>query len=193
MAIVVSIPIVDAATSQSPFITIDPIGNHAIGDVFFINGTTNLPVTENLSIIIQNFRVSSSKNSPDRSYPVIHIDNIPVIPEVIVNSEENGWSANVSESVKQLVSGNYVVYVYASQENNIVTSQIITLLPEKNATLANPQTTSFTTPLPSFTPIQTTSETPTLSLTTPSSPLLTALPIAVIAAMAIARSLRRKK
>ena len=45
VAIAVSIPIAAAAASQAPpFITIDPIGNHTIGDVFFINGTTNLAV-----------------------------------------------------------------------------------------------------------------------------------------------------
>ena len=30
------------------FITIDPIGNHSVSDVFFINGTTNLPVGDTL-------------------------------------------------------------------------------------------------------------------------------------------------
>ena len=29
--------------NTTPFIIIDPIGNHTVGDVFFINGTTNLP------------------------------------------------------------------------------------------------------------------------------------------------------
>ena len=32
-----------ALSNAPPFITIDPIGNHTVGDVFFINGTTNLP------------------------------------------------------------------------------------------------------------------------------------------------------
>lgn len=36
----------------TPFITMDPIENHSIGDVFFINGTTNLPVSDNLTITI---------------------------------------------------------------------------------------------------------------------------------------------
>ena len=34
------------------FIIVDPIGNHTAGDVFFINGTTNLPVTRNLTLYI---------------------------------------------------------------------------------------------------------------------------------------------
>jgi hypothetical protein len=33
--------------NNTPFITINPIGNHAVGDVFFINGTTNLGQWEN--------------------------------------------------------------------------------------------------------------------------------------------------
>ncbi len=35
-----------------PYIMIDPIGNHVIGDIFFINGTTNLPVSQNLTMEI---------------------------------------------------------------------------------------------------------------------------------------------
>jgi hypothetical protein len=36
------------AYPDDPFITIDPSGNHSIGDVFFINGTTNLPANDTI-------------------------------------------------------------------------------------------------------------------------------------------------
>ena len=32
---------------EEPIFIVQPIGNHAIGDIFFINGTTNLPVSKN--------------------------------------------------------------------------------------------------------------------------------------------------
>ena len=43
------IPLVNAdnenvTSNTTPFITIDPIGNHSINDVLLIHGTTNLPV-----------------------------------------------------------------------------------------------------------------------------------------------------
>lgn len=48
----VIIPLVSAENGNvtldtTPFITIDPIGNHAFDDGFFINGTTNLGHWEN--------------------------------------------------------------------------------------------------------------------------------------------------
>jgi hypothetical protein len=53
MAMVVSIPIADAASSQAPFITIDPIGNHALGEIFTLSGTTNLPQNQTIQIEIE--------------------------------------------------------------------------------------------------------------------------------------------
>ena len=38
----------NASSNTYYFITIDPIGNHSVSDVFFINGTTNLPVGDTL-------------------------------------------------------------------------------------------------------------------------------------------------
>jgi hypothetical protein len=45
LALLASVPVTDAARSQAPFITIDPIGTYTVDDVFFITGTTNLPAS----------------------------------------------------------------------------------------------------------------------------------------------------
>jgi len=55
----------DVNLATTPFITSDPIGNHAIGGVFFINGSTNLPVSEMLRMEIYSTVIKSvTKNYP---------------------------------------------------------------------------------------------------------------------------------
>ena len=78
--------------SSELFITIDPIGNHTIGEVFFINGTTNLPISENLSINV----------FPALYHPVSrgHEDLGFTNDRISIISQDNGikhWSINVSE------------------------------------------------------------------------------------------------
>ncbi len=41
-----------AADNATFFITIDPVGNQTLGDEFFINGTTNLPLNETIFVAI---------------------------------------------------------------------------------------------------------------------------------------------
>jgi PKD repeat protein len=55
VAAIIIVPIASAdnvTPVTTPFITIDPIGNHTIDEVFFITGTTNLPAS-NDSLLIQ--------------------------------------------------------------------------------------------------------------------------------------------
>ena len=94
------------------YIIIDPIGNHTIGDVFFINGTTNLPVTENLTINIANFdwiqkggrMKTSSSELPLGEGVLIHAVQIsPFLPGI------NQWSVNITGIIN--VSGKYSVSV----------------------------------------------------------------------------------
>ncbi len=52
---VIIVPLVSAENvtpNTTPFITIDPIGNHTIDEVFFINGTTSLPANNELLLDI---------------------------------------------------------------------------------------------------------------------------------------------
>lgn len=75
----------------TPFITIDPIGNHTIGDVFFINGTTNLPVSEKLTI--HAYPLASIRGGKGRLSPGIYADEIPIVSGI---KGVNHWSVNVT-------------------------------------------------------------------------------------------------
>lgn len=94
--------------TTEPFITIDPIGNHAMGEVFFINGTTNLPVTENLSLLIEPTWVF---HQPMRSKPInVEYINIPIFHITSDPNSMNRWSVNETDMAHWLDTGeNYVV------------------------------------------------------------------------------------
>jgi hypothetical protein len=132
----------NATPVTAPFIVIDPIGNHAIGDVFYINGTTNLPVTENLMMdITTEFRMAM-KNSPPRTYLDVGVNDIPVISSSSGNPEINHWSANITDTVKKLVNDKYCVSVRSSRNNSIVDGCVFfSLVPSTNITTTSPQTT----------------------------------------------------
>ena len=166
--------------SEPYYITIDPIGNHTIGDVFFINGTTNLPTTDNLIIMIGNRAYDPSGQSP---YYGFVIRNIPILPFSQKSNGTNQWRVNVSDPVKEnLVSGEYLAVAHWMQNDSLSDASYFSLLPARNSTPALIQTTI---PI-STTPFQT-------GQTTPSSPFTPALPIAVVAAMVIMGSRYKKK
>jgi hypothetical protein len=182
------------------FITIDPIGNHTIGDVFFINGTTNLPISENLTIWFGNYEWEEQSFTYDckecqRIPPtdkVGKVENIPISPTV---NDTNRWSANVTNIVKGLVSGEYAVdvrsYVNFSCNTNGCSvpkadvGSIFYLLPTTNA----PSTTVLKTTIQSPLPIQPTTNKATIPTTTPSSSQSLVLLIALFAAIATLRHL----
>ena len=64
LVIIMMIPVGTAANvtvppGTTPFITIDPIGNYTVGEVFFINGTTNLdPLNESLIVQIMTSNIN---------------------------------------------------------------------------------------------------------------------------------------
>jgi hypothetical protein len=94
----------------TPFITIDSIGNHTIGDVFFINGTTNLPGSENLTISL-----SYTFNMQHRLYPLSSNTSaeIPNVSISLSRSGTNRWSVNATDIVHELDNGEYFVYVHS--------------------------------------------------------------------------------
>jgi len=191
------------STSPSPaepFLTFDPIGNHTIGDVFFINGTTNLPVFEHLTMDIVSYKYIERTHmkfdlgpSPDESA------YIPVISISSDLSGTNRWSVNVTDTVKKLESGEYIVDIY-SQINfscntagcNIPkadTMQIFMLLPANNDTPLNVLQTTVQNP----SPIQPTTSATILPPTKQIIPLPLALPIAGLVMMGILRYIQGKK
>ena len=56
-----------ASGNTTPYIIINPIGNHTVGDVFEINGTTNLGVDSKIVLNLQEQLVSSL---PAKYYPL---------------------------------------------------------------------------------------------------------------------------
>lgn len=137
-----TISTIPLSPSETPFITIDPIGNHNIGDIFFINGTTNLPVNTNLSLNIISIWQPAMKNS-EKTYYYCLINNISVVLANSSSPEVNLWSVNVTDPVKKnLINDDYNVLVYPSYEDpdNLTQSSIVgfrddlTLLPATNDT-----------------------------------------------------------
>jgi len=141
------IPLVSAdngnvTPNTTPFITIDPIGNHIIGDELFINGTTNLPVSNApLSISIITANTTSSEWGPSFSSDVFVQPGKNGINTWSVNATVGpGWSASppkpqelIAESVAESVgTGNNAVNVYVSSPlANLVATQTFLLLPPR--------------------------------------------------------------
>jgi hypothetical protein len=182
------------------FITIDPIGNHTIGDIFFINGTTNQPVSEHLTMDIVSYKYI------ERTHMKFDLGPSPeesaYMPDISISSDLSGtnrWSVNVTDTVKKLKSGEYIVDIY-SQVNfscntagcsipKADTMQIFTLLPENNdSSLIVLQTTvqspSLIQPATSATIVP-----PTKQVT----PLPLILPIAGLVMMGVLRFIQGKK
>jgi len=108
---------VNASSDTHYFITIDPIGNHNVTDVFFINGTTNLPVGETLSL-------TSGGTWTPGGMTGSYFEDV-----VLVRSGEAGvnlWSCNLStalwmtygihystQDIEKFWIGTYTVYVFS--------------------------------------------------------------------------------
>ncbi|MGA2121822.1 MAG: hypothetical protein ABSG49_07240 [Methanoregula sp.] len=155
MIIIVPIASADDANvtpNTAPFITIDPIGNHTIGDVFFINGTTNLPVSENLAVFVQPFH--SIMMQKGRREPGIVIYKVPIVSG---RNTTNYWSVNVTdgywkpdEYVAEITAINIVPEVSAFQHFTMVpdTTPFITIDPIGNHTVSDVFFVNGTTNLP---------------------------------------------
>jgi len=174
--------------TPDPFITIDPIRNHTVGDVFFINGTTNLPVSEKLIGVIQTTTfIPGGKSGVE--YPSAILDDIPIIS---MNSGTNGWSVNGTEVVvKNLPNGwsPYVVVISSKKNSSVFAAQEFILLPATNATPSS----NLQTIIQSSSNIRPTTSAATVLSTTQSSSLPIALPIVVLAAIVFLTAINRKK
>ena len=114
MVFICCIPFTSAETVTqvtTPFITIDPIGNHTVGDMFFINGTTNLPDSDNLLMWITS---SDYERPHDKSEmgplpgEYTDVQNISIFSDI---TGTNRWSVNVTNTVKELDPGEFNVYL----------------------------------------------------------------------------------
>jgi hypothetical protein len=172
------------------FISVDPIGNHTIDEVFFINGTTNLPLSEKLTVEIigYDWLISPKTKSGGLQVPSGRYANIPDISILSAISGTNRWSVNVTDDVKELANGDYYVGAY-SKSGPLKTPQIFTLFPINNSTTVNVVQTTVQKP----SPIQSSVSDQIVSPTKQAASLPIALPIAALMAIVIMKPLIWKK
>ncbi len=177
-----------------PFITIDPIGNHVIGNVFFVNGTTNLPVSEKITMSIGYLKyIKQTHPKSDLGPPPNESAYVTAISIFPAQSGMNRWSANVTDITSGLKSGDYLVQV-DSQINescnitgcripDVSTTAIFTLLTANKSIKSNVLQTIVQSPTTNA----------TLFPTTQSASLPFTLLIAVIVAIVISKPMLGKK
>lgn len=193
-----------AVDPSEPFIIIDPIGDHVIGDVFFINGTTNIPNCENFSMDIadvQTYGRTSMKSWVFTAIPGKYV-SIPYISIVPDSTGTNRWSVNVTDVVRELNASKYMVDVWSeinmsynnSDCSNVkeASMEFLTLYSANSTIIINHSTTQ--TPVQHFLNVtQSPSGLGSLRTVTPSSPMSVALPIVTIAAIVLLKFIRMKK
>ncbi len=86
------------------FITIDPIGNYSAGESFTVEGTTNLPLTGNVSVYIRSSTINRTSNSWS-------FDTYTLIPVTTGQNGTNRWSTFVSTA--NWTPGKYLIGVDA--------------------------------------------------------------------------------
>jgi hypothetical protein len=157
MVVITGIPIAGAENVTpvtTPFITINPIGNHTVGDVFFINGTTNLGTRErSLGLDIEWWAFNPSGFSTP-FYATI----------ASIQPEENGtstWSAEIIPSqweiyilsdhhptstvFKSANPGEYIAYVSSSDPlgSTVLNQQTFFIVPPETPSI--PELSNTTT------------------------------------------------
>jgi hypothetical protein len=70
------------------YIYLDSLGNQSVGDVFFINGTTNLPPGENLTVMMVH---------SDNHLSSYFVSDVPIQPG---KNGTNFWSCNISTTTQ---------------------------------------------------------------------------------------------
>jgi len=117
----------------TPYITINPIGNHTIDEVFFINGTTNLPA-DNASLLIT---IETTNFNPGGAGSFF-TSNVSIQPG------ENGvnfWSCNATTSlwetwlgpVPDAIPGQYLIMVNPTSPLQVYQQQLFFILPSENS------------------------------------------------------------
>jgi len=131
---IITVPIASAdnvTPVTTPFITIDPIRNHTIDEVFFITGTTNLPAS-NDALLIQIETASFNPAGWGSDYR----SNVSIQPGDGVNL----WSCNATTDrwvtfpgpEPDAVPGEYIVMVTSLSSVENVNAQSVFLLSSEN-------------------------------------------------------------
>jgi hypothetical protein len=102
--------------NNASYVTIDPVESYVIGDIFFINGTTNLPVTEKLvGTITTTIFTTGDKSGTNYPYAIL-----PDIPITSTSSGINQWSVNGTDiAINELPVGwsPYIISVCPSSDD----------------------------------------------------------------------------
>ena len=102
------VPAALAQISSPYYITIDPIGNHTVSDLFFVKGTTNLPAGENLSSVIPGWSATGSGDvgtfhsivcHPSGGYP----DGGAYVELAVIGDPGNNYRGSAEESIYQSI------------------------------------------------------------------------------------------
>jgi len=186
------------AENTTHVITIDPIGNHTAGEVFFIRGTTNLPVNDSLVL-----EISPDDFTPAGTRGFGFQATVPVRPG---ENGVNTWSATISTTGGWLnagrhaqgtdygapLPGTYEVFI-RSTDLNVSGFQFFDLFPA-GTVVATPASTRIpaadtgTLPVvPSPAPL------PATSPAAKSAPLAEILPLLAIATTAVLKTGALKK
>jgi hypothetical protein len=184
-----NVPVTPVTT---PFITIDPIGNHTVGDVFFINGTTNLPVTEKLELEMEAAGRIPTVLHGYSVHHSIYIANILISPTLY---ETNRWSVNVTDRVKEegFPTGEYSVYIHSFKDHWYNSSKCNILFTDNASVFTLISSNNIETPIVLQTQTQITfpdkpiSRVLTLEPTTQVTPLDLAVSISVLGTMLVLR------
>lgn len=167
--------------SGTPFITIDPIRNYTAGDIFIIHGTTNLPVSNEKSLI---FSITTAGYNPGGFRGYSYTTKLAISPGT---NGSNQWTINIT-NISIPVSDDYYIGISSSDYYTRATQgfhvfppptpiQSLSLIQlATSATIVPPITSAVTVP-----PI------------TQVSPLPIILPIAVLAAIVSLTSFNKKK
>jgi hypothetical protein len=129
-----------ATTSAVPFIAIYPIGNHTIGEGFFINGTTNLPVSDDRNLLLTIKPTNPRSNGINWEYSKY----LAVVPG---SNGINQWSDIITESDGK--SGEYFAEV-SSKEAEVNQFQTFNLVPAESNAGISPILTQLTSPASSI-------------------------------------------
>jgi hypothetical protein len=171
--------LIATASSETPFITIDPIGNHTIGDVFFVEGTTTLSVSDN-----RNLSLGIAPDYPTPAGPRYSFRASPAI--VLGSNGINQWSVNVTDFARSN-PGVWLV-VIGVYDNNVPSidsqEQSFTILSPATTTLSSSPPLQFTqqeTQISSSISLATTNTSLTPVPTTQYSPLSVLLSISSLA------------
>jgi hypothetical protein len=98
--------------NTTPYITINPVGDHSLGDVIEINGTTNCDEGEVLMWIRDTIFIPCPKNSMGSDSPCPCCDGVyitaPIIPGICGN---NTWSVELNTSQHHFYPGKFLIVV----------------------------------------------------------------------------------